>query len=107
MKYEEIGSDSSFEYSVEVLHNCFSLTAKIKDLQTLLNNPSYQKEIRAIESDVKKGLRRDILDNLFYICQYLNRPEILHDVMIRLYVAPRYGWSARGLDYQDIGKSQK
>jgi len=102
MKTEDIGWVSSLPYSTELIDKSYSLPAKIKDLLTLLNNHLYQdKEIPAFECEVIDELRREILNDLFYICHHLNRPEILDDRMIRFYVTQRYGWSGRGLEHRD------
>ena len=101
MKNEEnmVGLLSSLSYSVELIDKSYCIPAKIKKLLTLLDNYSSQnREIRSFERQIIDELRREIIDDLFYICYTLNQSEILGNNMIKLSNTSRYGWSGRGLD---------
>src|SRR5215207_449581 len=101
MKNEEnmVGLLSSLPYSTELIDKSYCIPAKIKNLLILLDNHSSQnREIRNFERQIIDELRREIIDDLFYICYNLNQSEILGNNMIKLSITSRYGWSGRGLD---------
>jgi len=101
MKNEEnmVGLLSSLPYSTELIDKSYCIPAKIKNLLILLDNHSSQnREIRNFERQIIDELRREIIDDLFYICYNLNQSEILGNNMIKLSNTSRYGWSGRGLD---------
>ena len=100
MKNEEmVGLLSSLPYSTELINKSYCISAKIKNLLTLLDNHSSQnREKRSFERQIIDELRREIIDDLFCICYNLNQSEILGNNMIKLSNTSRYGWSGRGLD---------
>jgi hypothetical protein len=89
--------EPSILYVAELVDKIFALPGKIKALQTLLNNPYNGRDVRRIEQQVKQELRQEITDDMFFICDNLNRPELLGNRMLKLASAARYGWSGRGL----------
>ena len=94
-----VGLLSSLPYSTELIDKSYCIPAKIKNLLILLDNHSSQnREIRNFERQIIDELRREIIDDLFYICYNLNQSEILGNNMIKLSNTSRYGWSGRGLD---------
>jgi hypothetical protein len=101
MKNEEnmVGLLSSLPYSTELIDKSYCIPAKIKKLMILLDNHSSQnREKRSFERQIIDELRREIIDDLFYICYNLNQSEILGNNMIKLSNTSRYDWSGRGLD---------
>jgi hypothetical protein len=86
MKNEEmVGLLSSLPYSTELIDKSYCIPAKIKNLLTLLDNhSSHNREKRSFERQIIDELRREIIDDLFCICYYLNQSEILGNNMIKL-----------------------
>lgn len=93
---------TSILYITEVLNKIYLLPSKIKTLITLINTPYTGKDIRILEQQVKQELREEIIGDLFYICDNLDRPEILDNKTLRLQSGARYGYQGRGIEKERL-----
>lgn len=92
------GCEPSISYLDDLIYKTFQLYRAVKTVGVLLNNPYDGHDLWRLDQQVYEQLRMTILNDLSYIVDNLNRPEILGPKMIKLSIAPRYGWSGRGIE---------
>lgn len=85
-------------YFVELLNKSYAVPGKIKALTDLIIVPYTGKQFPILDEQVKEKLRDEIVDDLFFIIDNLNRPQLLGNRMLKLATAVRYGWNGRGLN---------
>ncbi|MDR4510995.1 MAG: hypothetical protein MRJ93_04740 [Nitrososphaeraceae archaeon] len=93
-------SESSVLYLNELLDKTYAIPDKIKKLSTLITVPYTGHEFPILEEQVKEQLRTELVDDLFFIIDNLNRPQLLGNRMLKLASAVRYGWNGQGIPIQ-------